>query len=84
MEYNVTRRNSMKNLNFTNISLEEDTRVLATSYMLYKIGKRCLGCAPWILAIWCQLFEKSNQGVQELAYNSAKRAYPWSFSIYNL
>ena len=29
----------MKNLNFTNISQAEDARVLATSYMLYKIGK---------------------------------------------
>ena len=39
MEINATRRYSMKNLNFVNISQEEDPRVLATSYMLYKIGK---------------------------------------------
>ena len=39
MEYNATRRYSIKNLNFSNISQEEDTRVLATSYMLYKIGR---------------------------------------------
>ena len=51
MEANVTKRYSLKNLTFLNVSQEEeDPRVLATSYTLYKIGK----CCPKIIlvSIW--------------------------------